>query len=83
MFSCTIHNINDILEKFITKYIYIQVVQKNIKTNIYQFMFTIQKETYFIFTSDPNDINRIYYKDVKELCTKLNVEWKTKHMFNF
>ena len=99
MFSRTIHNINDILEKFITKYNYIPVIQKNIKTNINQFMYTIKKklhllkdkseesiwlkETYFIFTCDPNDINKITYKDVKELCTKLNVEWKNQTYVQF
>jgi hypothetical protein len=72
MYSRTTHHINDILEKFIIKFNHVPVCRK---TNIQQFIYKINKALYFIFCCDPNDINVIDDKDVKQLCHKLKNEW--------
>ena len=47
-----------------------------------EFHYKLNKDKLIIFCCDPNDINVITYKDIKNLCDTNNIEWKIKHTHN-
>ena len=82
MYSREIHNINDIFEQFIITFNVYPIIRKCNKTNIMEFHYKLNKER-LIFCCDPNDINVITYKEVKDLCTKNNIEWRNQTYTGF
>ncbi len=43
------------------------------------FHFKPRKDILIVFCCDPNDINVITYKEIKDLCLENNIEFKNQH----
>jgi 5-methylcytosine-specific restriction protein A len=83
MYSRNIHNINDVFEQFIITFNTFPSIKKCNKTNIMEFHYKLNKDKLIIFCCDPNDINVITYKDIKNLCDTNNIEWKNQTYTQF
>jgi hypothetical protein len=85
MYSRTIHNINDVFEQFISIFNSFPEIKKCNKTNIMEFHFKPRKEILMIFCCDPNDINVITYKEIKDICieNKIECQWKNQTYTGF
>ena len=78
MYSRSIHNINDVFERFISTFNTFLEIKKCNKTHIMEFHFKARKDILIIFLCDPNDINVITYKKVQGLCIEHNIEIKNQ-----
>ena len=83
MYSRSTKNINDIFEQFITVFNTFPIIKKCNKTNIMEFHFKTIEDNMLIFCCDPNDINVITYKEVKELYDQNKMEWKNQTYTGF
>ena len=83
MYSRSIHNINDVFEEFISTFNTFPEIKKCNKTNIMEFHFKPCKGMLIIFCCDPNDINVITYKEIKDLCIVNGVEFKNQTYTGF
>ena len=83
MYSRNVHNINDVFEQFIITFNTFPLIKKCNKTNIMEFHFKVSKDNLIMFCCDPNDINTITYKEVKEQCIQNKVEWKNQTFQGF
>ena len=83
MYSRSIHNINDVFEQFILTFNTSPEIKKCNKTNIMEFHFKPRKDILIIFCCDPNDINVITYKQIKDLCIVNGVEFKNQTYTGF
>jgi hypothetical protein len=83
MYSKNIHNINDVFEQFVSTFNTVPIITKCNKSNILEFQFKTHEKNIVIFCCDPNDINVITFKEVKELCIQNKVEWKNQSYTGF
>ncbi len=81
MYSRNIHNINDVFEQFITIFNTFPEIKKCNKSNIMEFHFKPRKNILIIFYYDPNDINAITFKEIKDLLyEECKCETKTNYI---
>ena len=72
-------NINDIFIHMLTKYGVPQDIKCK-KTKIVGFRYKIEDINY-VFACDPNDVNKISFKEIKILCEKNNIPLKMEYYF--
>jgi hypothetical protein len=74
-------NINDIFTHMLTNFGVPQIIRCK-KTKIVGFSYKINVITY-VFTSDPNDVNQISFKEIKALCEKNSIPFKNQTFTQF
>jgi hypothetical protein len=85
MYSRSIHNINLYLNNLYPHLILSRLLQNAINPIFWSFTFMFQthEKNMIIFCCDPNDINVISFKEVKELAYKIMLNLRNKTYTGF